>query len=229
MPHANAAIKVLIVDDEPSIVNFLKMGLLAKGYRVFCAYDGIEAMEKAEEIQPHLVILDLMIPGMSGYEVCRRLKENLEKVTVIMLTAKDEVDDLVKGLEIGADDYMSKPFKFKELLARIQVRLKSGFPELYGPASFGPFVIDNSAHEIYYQGQTLSLSLTEYNLLTYLVTNQGQALSKDQILDKVWGFDFGGEKNIVEVYVRYLREKLGDMDHTLIRTVRGVGYKVVLP
>lgn len=167
-----------------------------------------------------------MLPGMDGYEVCSIIKKSI-KTSVIMLTALDEVDDKVKGLDIGADDYMAKPFSFKELLARINARIRNSFPELSDITNIGNFKVDDKAHEITYREKVLDLPPTQYNLLSFLLMNNGIALSKSLILEKVWGYDFNGEDNIVEVYIRYLRDKIGDKDHNIIKTVRGVGYKMV--
>lgn len=219
-------ITILVVDDEKSIVDFVKMGLEAEGYIVYSAFDGNEAIELAQKINPHIIILDIMLPGMDGYEVCTRIKR-LIKTSIIMLTARDDVDDKVKGLDTGADDYMAKPFSFKELLARINARIRNSFPELNQVISIGDFTIDDGAHEFTYCGQLIDLPPTQYNLLRFLLINNGTVLSKSLILEKVWGYDFNGEENIVEVYVRYLRDKLDDKDHNIIRTVRGVGYKMV--
>jgi two-component system OmpR family response regulator len=226
-PITKEQINILVVDDEVSIVNFIKMGLEAEGYRVYEAFNGNEALELVQKINPHIVILDVMMPGMDGYEACSRIKK-LIKTSVIMLTAKDEVDDLVKGLDLGADDYMSKPFSFKELLARINARVRNSFPELSEIINVGDFSIDDGAHEIRYKDKVLELPPTQYNLLRFLLVNNGLVLSKSQILEKVWGYDFNGEENIVEVYIRYLRDKIEDKDHNIIKTVRGVGYKVVI-
>jgi two-component system OmpR family response regulator len=166
-----------------------------------------------------------MLPGMDGFEVCRLLKK-MGNIAVIMLTAKDQVDDRVKGLTIGADDYMVKPFSFEELLARIQARIRNQFPNLLDEVSIGPFKIDDRRKEIKYLNHILDLSPTEYALLKFLVINHGLVLSKSTILDRVWGYDFGGEENIVEVYIRSLREKLQDHSRTVIRTLRGVGYRI---
>ena len=221
-------IKILLVDDEPNILQFLEMGLTNEGFEVLTAQDGMAAITLAKEFQPHVAILDVMMPGMDGFEVCRMLKKT-EDVAIIMLTARDEVDDRVKGLNLGADDYMAKPFSFEELLARVQARLRNQFPNLLGELVIGPFRIDDKRKEILYRQRVLELSPTEYELLRFIVVNQGLVLSKTVILDKVWGYDFVGDENIVEVYVRSLREKLSDKEHRLIRTIRGAGYRVDLP
>lgn len=221
-------IKLLLVDDEPNILQFLDMGLQNEGFQVMTAQDGISAVNAAKEFEPHVVILDVMMPGIDGFEVCKMLKKT-RNVAVIMLTAKEEVEDRVKGLTLGADDYMVKPFSFQELLARIHARVRNQFPHLLIEASFGPFRIDDRRKEIRYENRVLTLSATEYELLKYLVINHGLVLSKATILDKVWGYDFGGQDNIVEVYIRSIREKLEDRDHQIIRTIRGSGYRVDLP
>ncbi|GAA0137389.1 response regulator transcription factor [Paenibacillus sp. YSY-4.3] len=219
-------IKILLVDDEPHIVQFLELGLVNEGYEVRSAHDGLSAVNLAAEFQPHIVVLDVMMPGMDGWEVCRMLKKSGLHASIIMLTAKDEVEDRVKGLTIGADDYVIKPFSFEELLARIGARLRNQFPALIGEVTIGPFRVNDKKKEIIYHDQVLELSPTEYELLKYLVINHGIVLSKTIILDKVWGYDFGGEENIVEVYIRSLRDKLHDKEHRLIRTLRGAGYRV---
>ncbi|WP_407311130.1 response regulator transcription factor [Desulfosporosinus sp. SB140] len=220
-------IKILLVDDEPNILQFLEMGLQNEGFEVRTAQDGMTGVTLAKEFRPHIVILDVMMPGMDGFEVCRMLKKT-ENVAIIMLTAKDEVEDRVKGLTIGADDYVMKPFSFEELLARIHARIRNQFPNLMGEVVAGEFRIDDRRKEIQYQQRVLELSTTEYELLKFMVLNQGLVLSKAKILDKVWGYDFGGDENIVEVYIRSLRDKLNDKEHRLIRTLRGAGYRVDL-
>lgn len=219
-------VKILLVDDEPHIVQFLELGLINEGYEVQSAHDGLNAINLAAEFQPHIIVLDVMMPGMDGWEVCRLLKKSGMHTSIIMLTAKDEVDDRVKGLTIGADDYVVKPFSFEELLARIGARLRNQFPALLGEVTMGPFRLNDKKKEIIYYEKVLELSPTEYELLKYLVINHGIVLSKTTILDKVWGYDFGGEENIVEVYIRSLRDKLNDKEHRLIRTLRGAGYRV---
>ncbi|MCS7461582.1 response regulator transcription factor [Paenibacillus doosanensis] len=228
MNHQLKGIKILLVDDEPNILQFLELGLQNEGFDVETAQDGFAAITVARQFQPHLAILDVMMPGMDGFEVCRMLKKT-ENIAVIMLTAKEEVEDRVKGLTLGADDYMVKPFSFEELLARIHARIRNHFPNLLGEVVIGPFRIDDRRKEISYDNRVLELSPTEYELLSFLVINHGLVLSKSKILDKVWGYDFGGEENIVEVYIRSLRDKLSDKEHRLIRTLRGAGYRVDLP
>lgn len=225
--RAVKGIKILLVDDEPNILQFLELGLVNEGFEVMTAQDGLTAVTLAEKFQPHVAVLDVMMPGMDGFEVCRLLKQK-EEIAVIMLTAKEEVGDRVKGLTLGADDYMGKPFSFDELLARIHARIRNQFPHLLGEVHIGPFKIDDRRKEISYQERVLELSPTEYDLLRFLVINKGIVLSKAVILDKVWGYDFGGEENIVEVYIRSLRDKLNDKEHRLIRTLRGAGYRVDL-
>lgn len=218
-------IKILLIDDEPNILQFLEMGLQNEGFEVQAAQDGMTGVTLAKQFRPHIVILDVMMPGMDGFEVYRMLKKS-ENVAIIMLTARDEVEDRVKGLTLGADDYVMKPFSFEELLARIHARIRNQFPNLMGEVAVGDFRIDDRRKEIQYQQRVLELSTTEYELLKFMVLNHGLVLSKAKILDKVWGYDFGGDENIVEVYIRSLREKLSDKEHRLIRTLRGAGYRV---
>lgn len=221
-------IKILLADDEPHILQFLEMGLVGEGYEVRTTQNGVEALREAGEFRPHIVILDIMMPEMNGFDVCRRLKESGANTAVIMLSAKDAVNDRVTGLTLGADDYVVKPFSFEELLARIQARLRNQFPNLLGSVEIGPFRIDERRGEILYQGKVIALSPTEYELLKFLVLNHDIVLSKAKILDSVWEYQFGGEENIVEVYIRSLRDKLGDREHRLIRTLRGAGYRMDL-
>jgi two-component system OmpR family response regulator len=220
-------IKILLVDDEPNILQFLEIGLQNEGFEVFTALDGLTAVTLARQNQPQIAILDVMMPGMNGFEVCRMLKKE-GNIAIIMLTAKDEVEDRIKGLTLGADDYMIKPFSFEELLARVRARLRNQFPNLLAEVILGPFRMDDRRKEISLDHRVLELSPTEYELLKFLVINHGLVLSKAVILDKVWGYDFGGEENIVEVYIRSLRDKLNDREHKLIRTLRGSGYRVDL-
>lgn len=228
MSSTHQEFKLLLVDDEPTITEFLELGLRNEGFQVKSAHNGMQAIQIAKEYKPHLIILDVMMPGMDGYEVCGMLKKLEFPSSIIMLTAKEEIDDRVKGLTLGADDYMAKPFSFKELLARIHARLRNQFPNNQQEIIKGLFLLNDSRKEIKYADKVLELSTTEYELLTYLVLNHGLVLSKSMILDKVWGYDFFGDDNIVEVYIRSLREKLSDQNRTLIRTLRGSGYRVDL-
>ncbi|WP_276357977.1 response regulator transcription factor [Cohnella caldifontis] len=220
-------IKVLLVDDEPNILQFLEMGLANEGFEVRTALNGASGLEVFRQFSPHVVILDVMMPELDGFEVCRRMKQ-LQPVAVIMLTAKEEAENRVKGLTIGADDYMAKPFSFEELLARIHARIRNQFPSLLEEWRAGPFRIDDTRKEIRLHDRPLELSPTEYELLKLLVSQHGSVLSKSAILDRVWGYDFGGEENIVEVYIRSLRDKIGDREHRVIRTIRGAGYRMDL-
>jgi two-component system OmpR family response regulator len=219
-------IRILLVDDEPHILQFLELGLMNEGYEIKTAPDGMSAITIAQEFQPHVAILDVMMPGMDGFEVCKMLKKSGSQTSIIMLTAKDEVEDRVKGLTIGADDYVIKPFSFEELLARIQARLRNQFPNLFSEVKYGPFKLDDRRKEFVFNERVLELSPTEYELLKFLVMNHGIVMSKSMILDRVWGYDFQGEENIVEVYIRSLRDKLNDKEHQVIRTIRGSGYRV---
>ncbi|QHA01390.1 response regulator transcription factor [Dehalobacter restrictus] len=215
--------RILIVDDDASIRQMLSLGLKQEGYDIGTADNGKKALEIIPVFEPHVIILDIMMPVMDGYELCESIPE-ISGASMIMLTAKDTSKDIVKGLRLGAHDYLVKPFHFDELLARIEVQLRNRFPDLSGKRTIGRFTIDELKKSILLDDQPLQLSPTEYKLLSYLLWNSNQTLSKEQILIHIWGYDFEGEDNIVEVYIRYLREKLGDLDHTIIKTVRGLGY-----
>jgi len=221
-------VNILLVDDEESILQFLELGLGNEGATVKTTTNGIEAITIADQFKPHIVILDVMMPGLDGFETCQQLRASGNDMAIIMLTAKDDVSDRVNGLRLGADDYLVKPFSFSELLARIHARIRNQFPMLLSAVRYGEFTVDDRRKEIMQHDEVLELSPTEYELLKLLLMNHGSVLSKAIILDKVWGYDFGGEQNIVEVYVRSLREKLGDREHRIIRTLRGAGYRMDL-
>ena len=221
-------VNILLVDDEESILQFLELGLGNEGATVKTTTNGIEAITIADQFKPHIVILDVMMPGLDGFETCQQLRASGNDMAIIMLTAKDDVSDRVNGLRLGADDYLVKPFSFSELLARIHARIRNQFPMLLSAVRYGEFTVDDRRKEIMQHDEVLELSPTEYELLKLLLMNHGTVLSKAIILDKVWGYDFGGEQNIVEVYVRSLREKLGDREHRIIRTLRGAGYRMDL-
>lgn len=217
--------RILVVDDEQGIRDFLLFGLRDEGYDVLTVKTGEEALDALDQFKPHVVLLDIMLPGMDGFEVCRVMKERA-RVSIIILTAKDDIEERVKGLAMGADDYVVKPFAFAELKARIEARFRTQFPELSDVQRIGKFEVDKSQKLIRYEGTALSLSKTEYALLELLLESPGVALPREQILNQVWGENFSGEDNILEVYIRYLRHKLNDTKRQLIRTVRGVGYRV---
>lgn len=216
--------RVLVVDDEQSIRDFLTMGLEDEGYSVETAKDGLSALTKMHQNLFDIVILDVMMPGMDGYECCRMLKQKYE-VVVIMLTAKDQAEDTVKGLKIGADDYLAKPFSFMELLTRMEVRLSSRFPQKNSVIRKGPISVDDGRHEIMFEDKKLDLTPTEYKLMCLLFYNVNIVISKETIMNQVWGYDYFSSSNVVEVYIRNLREKLQDTEHRYIKTERGFGYK----
>ena len=216
--------RILVADDDASIRQMLKLGLRQEGYLVETAENGEAALSLIPKFDPHVVILDLMMPVMDGHELCRAIPE-ISPAAMIMLTAKNKTDDIVQGLRLGAHDYLVKPFHFAELLARIEVQLRNRFPDLSGKQTVGSFCLDEIHHAISYHDKPLNLSPTEYKLMAYFLANPNRVLSKNSIINHVWGYDFAGEENIVEVYVRYLREKLADNGHNLIQTIRGVGYR----
>jgi len=216
---------ILIVEDEAEIAGYLRRGLTFEGYTVEIASDGRQALDMAREQPPDLVVLDLMLPGIDGLEVARRLRAASD-VPIIMLTARDAIPDRVAGLEAGADDYLIKPFAFEELLARIRVQLRRRQREDSATVlRYGPLTMDLTAHEVTIGDRRVDLTAKEYDLLELFMRHPQQVLTRDVIYDRVWGYNFGGESNIIEVYVRYLRQKLeAHGEPRLIHTVRGVGY-----
>lgn len=226
--------RLLVVDDEQAIVDFIRLGMRYEGFQVEQASDGYIAIDLAQRFQPDAIILDVMLPTMDGLEVCRRLRENeaTANIPILMLTAKDEVRDRVTGLDAGADDYLTKPFSFDELLARVRalLRRQRRIVAAGGPGgrvlTFAHLSLDEAAREVKRGERVVELTATEYNLLHLFMTHPRQVLDRQTILNRVWGYDFMGETNIIEVYVRYLREKLEDDPSAprLIQTVRGVGY-----
>ncbi len=232
-------LKVLVIDDEENIIEFIRLGLRYEGFQVESASDGEQGVTAAQRINPDLVILDVMMPGIDGLEVCRRLRANptTRDVPILMLTAKDEVRDRIIGLKTGADDYLTKPFDFDELLERIRAILRrsrakatttgSNDGEVNGQVlQFGDLRLNTATREVTRGGRLIELTATEYNLLHLFMSHPRQVLDRQTILNRVWGYDFLGETNIIEVYVRYLREKIEDSPSTprLIQTVRSVGY-----
>ncbi|MGZ3598468.1 MAG: response regulator transcription factor [Ktedonobacterales bacterium] len=226
--------KVLVIDDEQGIVDFIRLGMRYEGFRVEDASNGITGLDLALRLHPDAIILDIMLPGIDGLEVCRRLRESeaTADVPILMLTAKDEVRDRVTGLEVGADDYLTKPFSFEELLARVRalLRRQQRIAAAGGPGGrilrVADLTLDEAAHEVRRGDRVIELTATEYNLLHLFMTHPRQVLERHVILNRIWGYDFMGETNIIEVYVRYLREKIEDEPSApkLIQTVRSVGY-----
>ncbi len=216
--------RILIIEDEDRILQFLRRGLTYEGYRVETAADGPTGLSLAREKPPDVVILDWMLPGMDGLEVCRRLRAG-GGVPILMLTAKDAVVDRVTGLDAGADDYLVKPFEFDELVARIRALLRRARPEGVELLSFGDLRLDTGTHQGFRGDRAFELTAKEYELLELLLHHPKQVLTREVIYDRVWGYNFGGESNIIEVYIRYLRQKSEEGgEPRLIHTVRGVGY-----
>jgi two-component system response regulator MprA len=224
---------LLVIDDEQSIVDFIRLGMRYEGFRVEDGADGQSGVDLAQRLRPDLIILDIMLPDIDGIEVCRRLRTTAAgaNVPILMLSAKDEVSARVIGLGAGADDYLTKPFSFQELLARVRALLRRQQRQLAtGPAGrvlrIGDLSVDEAAREVKRGNRVVELTATEYNLLHLFITHPRQVLDRQTILNRVWGYDFMGETNIIEVYVRYLREKIEDEPGTprFIQTVRGVGY-----
>ncbi|HUC35765.1 MAG TPA: response regulator transcription factor [Acidimicrobiales bacterium] len=226
------ALRILVVDDEPYITDLLSAALKFEGFAVDVAGNGAEAVALAQECRHDLVLLDVMLPDVAGTEVCRRLRDSGISTPVLFLTARDATDDKVTGLTVGGDDYVTKPFSLDELLARIHAVLRrTGLSN--GAAGqrlvFADLEMDEDTHEVWRQGLLLELTATEFNLLRYMLENARRVLSKSEILDHVWSYDFEGDRNIVETYVSYLRKKVDCFDPALIHTIRGVGYTLRLP
>jgi two-component system response regulator MprA len=216
---------VLVIDDDEEIRASLRRGLAFEGFKVTLAADGEEALRSIRDDRPDLAVLDIMMPGLDGLEVVRRLRQADEQLPVIMLTARDAVPDRVTGLEAGADDYLVKPFAFSELLARIRVRLRRREPSEERELRFADLRLDTAGREAWRGGRAIVLTTTEYELLRLFLLHPRQVLTRNQIYDRVWGYEFVGESKVIEVYVRYLREKLEVAgEPRLIQTVRGAGY-----
>lgn len=219
--------RILIVEDERKIARFLELELQHEGYEVETAGDGRTGLEKALTWKPDLMILDLMLPELSGIEVCRRLRHESD-LPIIMLTAKDDVSDKVMGLDMGADDYMTKPFAIEELLARIRVGLKKHRADAAPASSIlsaGKLMLDPAKYAVTWDGTPIALTKKEFDLLKYLMQHKGQAVTRDALLSDVWGYDYAGDTNVVDVYIRYLRHKIDEpFGVKTIHTIRAVGY-----
>ncbi|MCL6435546.1 MAG: response regulator transcription factor [Leptolyngbyaceae cyanobacterium HOT.MB2.61] len=216
---------ILLVEDEVKLARFIELELTSEGYRISIAHDGMTGLTLARESAPELVILDWMLPGMTGVEICRRLRATGIKVPVILLTAKDEVGDRVAGLDAGADDYVVKPFSIEELLARVRAHLRRTQEVDQDVLQFDDLSLNRLTREVFRGQRAIDLTAKEFDLLEYLLSHPRQVYTRDQILENVWGYDFIGDSNIIEVYVRYLRLKLEEKgEKRLIQTIRGVGY-----
>ena len=216
---------ILVIEDEVKLARFIELELSYEGYQVSLAHDGFNGLTTARDAKPDLIILDWMLPGLSGLEVCRRLRTTGDKVPVVLLTAKDEVSDRVAGLDAGADDYVVKPFSIEELLARVRAHLRRVQETDPDVLQFEDLTLNRQTREVFRGDRAIELTAKEFDLLDHLMAHPRQVISRDRILEQVWGYDFMGDSNIIEVYIRYLRLKLeANQEKRLIQTVRGVGY-----
>jgi two-component system, OmpR family, response regulator len=227
----NERARVLVVDDEAYITDLVATALRYEGFEVASAANGRDALSLVESFRPELIVLDVMLPDVDGFDVQRKLVDRGRRVPVLFLTARDATEDKVRGLTIGGDDYVTKPFSLEELVARIRAILRRSRGS--GPTperlQFADLEMDEESHEVWRQGDVVDLTATEFNLLRFLLSNPRRVLSKSQILDHVWNYDFGGDSSIVETYISYLRKKVDGHEPRLIHTVRGVGYVLRLP
>jgi two-component system, OmpR family, response regulator len=231
MTESTAAHRVLVVDDEPNIVEVITMALRFQGFTVESASSGREALAAVAAFKPHLMVLDVMLGDMEGFDVAARLGAQRAGVPIIFLTARDATEDKVRGLSGGGDDYMTKPFSLEELVARIRTILRrtgQATPDS-GRLIFADLELDEESHEVTRAGEPIELTATEYRLLRYLMLNPRRVLTRAQLLDHVWNYDFGGDGRVLETYISYLRKKLDAHGPSLIRTVRGVGYALQAP
>jgi two-component system OmpR family response regulator len=228
---ASGPLRVLVVDDEPSIVDVITMALRHNGYDVACADTGAGALTEARQWRPHAMVLDVMLPDMEGFEVARRLSAQSSGIPILFLSARDTTSDKIRGLTTGGDDYVTKPFSLEELMARLRnILRRSGAPEQ--PSSrlqFADLELDDDSREVSRGGHPIELTATEYRLLRYLLSNPRRVLTRAQLLDHVWSYDFGGDARVLETYVSYLRKKLDVHGPPLLHTVRGVGYVLRVP
>jgi two-component system OmpR family response regulator len=219
--------RILVVDDEENITFLLDSALRHFGFEVKVATNGRDALREVESFDPAVVLLDVMLPDLDGFEIVRRLRTDGFKVPVLFLTARDAIDDKVRGLTLGGDDYVTKPFSLEEVVARVEVILRrQGVGSTSSKLVLADLEIDDDAHTVRRAGQVIDLSPTEYNLLRFLLINAGRVMSRSQILDHVWQYDFGGHATVVETYVSYLRKKVDALGPPLIHTIRGVGYSL---
>jgi len=232
MDEAGQRTRILVVDDEASITDLVGMALRYEGFEPEIAHSGVQAISKTQSFRPSLIVLDVMMPDIDGFEVARRLRAERSNVPVLFLTARDAAADKVRGLTIGGDDYVTKPFSVEELVARIRAILRraEGSKERQSSIlAFADLELDEDTHEVLRDGRPIDLTPTEFKLLHYLMLNPRRVLSKSQIMDRVWAYDFGGRANVVETYISYLRKKVDAEGVPLIHTIRGVGYSLRLP
>ena len=236
---APARHRLLVVDDEQYIADLLATGLRFVGFDVHVANTGLDALAAAAEFRPHLLVLDVMLPDINGFELCRQIRESSPGVGVVFLTARNQTEDTIAGLTVGGDDYINKPFSLDEVVARVRAVLRR-LDAIHRNATnastnpsrtlrFADIELDQDRHEVRRNGTLIDLSLTEFSLLRYLMENSDRVVSKTQIIDRVWKYDFRGDPNIVESYISYLRKKIDRFNPPLIQTVRGVGYTLRLP
>jgi two-component system OmpR family response regulator len=223
------SVRVLVVDDEPSLTELLAMALRYEGWEIRTAADGTDALRAARDFRPDAVVLDVMLPDIDGLEVLRRLRADTPDIPVLFLTAKDDVVDRIAGLTAGGDDYVTKPFSLEEVVARLRGlirRTRAATAQSEALLVVGDLTLDEDSHEVRRAGAEISLTATEYELLRYLMRNPRRVLSKAQILDRVWNYDFGGQANVVELYISYLRKKIDAGREPMIHTLRGAGYVI---
>ncbi|WP_139904447.1 response regulator transcription factor [Clostridium thermarum] len=222
--------KILVVDDEANILELIRFNLENNGYKVLTAQNGAEALKIAKTEQPSLMLLDLMLPGMDGYDVCKEIRRDkqMSQIPIIMITAKGEEIDKILGLELGADDYITKPFSIRELMARVKAVLRRTSVQPNDDSyKFGNITVDFQKHEILKKGEKLELTLKEFELLEILIKNKGHVMTRDFLLDKIWGYEYIGETRTVDVHIRHLRQKIeeDDKNPVYIETIRGIGYR----
>jgi two-component system OmpR family response regulator len=223
--------RVLVVDDEPNITDLVATALRYEGFEVDTAATGRAALDKAVNSRPHLLVLDVMLPDLDGFEVARRLRQEGRRIPILFLTARDATEDKVRGLTLGGDDYVTKPFSLEELLARVRAVLRrvADTSEASSKLVFADLELDEETREVFRGDHPIDLTPTEFKLLRYLMMNPRRVLSKAQILDHVWEYDFGGDANVVETYISYLRKKIDSLGPPLIHTLRGAGYSLRVP
>jgi two-component system OmpR family response regulator len=231
MEAATEPFRILVVDDEPNIVDVVSMALRYQGFDVESAADGAGAIAAVSAFKPHLMVLDIMLPDMEGFDVAKRLGAQRAQLPIVFLTARDATEDKVRGLTMGGDDYVTKPFSLEELVARIRTILRrAGMAEPDSSRlAFEDLELDEDTHEVSRAGEPVDLTATEYRLLRYLLLNPRRVLTRDQLLNHVWDYDFGGDARVLETYISYLRKKLDTHGPSLIHTVRGVGYALRAP